>query len=389
MTIARGTGSRALRTVQVSFHVDARQRDGESLLDAWPTLPNVASAVARAGAEVTVVQAAATRQTITRDDVTYRFVDDARGMPARAYGVIPLVRRPSRIIADVIALAPDIVHVHGLSFPVAVWHLTRALPNVPVLVQDHASRPPRGVRRAAWRAAYRDLAAVSFTTRAHAEPFFAARALSTALPVFEVLEGSSTFTPGEQAAAQRDTGMYGDPCVLWAAHLDENKDPLVALEAFRLAAPSLPDARLWCCFRSAPLLREVDRAIADSPLLRERVTLLDALPHADMEEHFRAADLFVHASHRESCGYALIEALSCGTPVIATDLPSTRRIVGECGTLVPVGDAAAMAETLGGWTGDHAGQRRGEARRRFEETLSFDRIGSSLVAVYDELVARR
>jgi glycosyltransferase involved in cell wall biosynthesis len=386
MTAAAGT--RPLRAVQVSFHRDTAERDAEALLRAWPTLSGVAAGVARAGVEVTVVQAAAARQTVHRDGVTYEFVADAPLRAALPHRLHHLVR-PSSMIDCVRSRMPDVVHVHGFIHPVTVWHLARAMPEVPILVQDHASRPPRGARRLVWRRAFGSLSAATFTVREQATAFIEAGVLHAGLPIHAVLEGSSNFTPGDQSAARRATGLGGDPCILWTAHLDENKDPLTALEAFRLAAIELPAARLWCCFGRAPLLGQVERCIAASDVLRERVTLLGARPHDEMESLFRAADLFVQASHREGCGYSVIEALSCGTPPLVTDIPVLRRVVGTAGSLTPVGDAGALAEAIIAWSrGDRARQRR-VARERFERALSFDVIGRELRTAYAALAVAR
>jgi glycosyltransferase involved in cell wall biosynthesis len=208
------------------------------------------------------------------------------------------------------------------------------------------------------------------------------------MPVFEVLEGSSRFTPGDRVTARRFTGLFGDPCILWTGHLDANKDPLVALDAFERAAPSLPDARLWCCFGAAPLLAEVQRRIASSDVLRERVVLVGPRSFDEMERYFRAADLFVQMSHREGCSYSTIEALACGVAPLVSDIPSTRRIVGDAGALVPVGDAAALAAAILDWAARDPEARRAAARAQFEAALSFDVIGRDLRTAYETLAAR-
>src|SRR5918999_3836170 len=102
-----------MRVVQVSFYADARRRDAESLLAAWTTLPAVASAVARQGVHVDVVQAAHVDETLRRDAVTFHFVDDDRAAPKRLLGRVPIPRRPSRLLDLITQLAPDVVHVHG------------------------------------------------------------------------------------------------------------------------------------------------------------------------------------------------------------------------------------------------------------------------------------
>ena len=309
-------------------------------------------------------------------------------MPKRVRRV-PVVRRPDRLLAKVQSLSPDVVHVHGFGFPVATWQLRRALPSVPILVQDHASSPPAGLRRVLWRWAYAGCDAAAFATREQVREFVSAGVISKRMPVFEVLEGSSRFTPGDRTQARRFTGIFGDPCILWTGHLNANKDPLVALDAFEQAAPSLPDARLWCCFGEAPLREQVERRIAESPVLRERVVLLGSRSLDEMERYFRAADLFVQMSHREGCSYSTIEALSCGVAPLVSDIPSTRRIVGDAGALVPVGDARALAAAILDWAARDPEQRRAAARARFEEALSFDVIGRDLRNAYDTLAHRR
>lgn len=389
MTATNAQGMRRLRVVHVSFYADTRRRDAETLLRAWPTLPAVAAGVARAGVNVAVVQAAHCRETLERGDVTFHFVDDDRGMPARLLGRVPLYRRPNRLLDRVAALTPDVVHVHGLLYPLAVHQIARALRGTPVLVQDHGSRAPRGWRRVVWRWAARPLAGVAFTARQQAAPFFEAGAFRSGLPVFEVVEGSSHFVPGDRGAARSATGMFGEPCFLWTGRLDSNKDPLTTLEAFERAAPRLPDARLWCCFGDAPLLGFVERRIAASRVLRERVTLVGRRPHDEMELRFRAADFFVQASHHEGSGYSIIEALACGTPPLVTDIPPVRRIVGKAGSLTPVADAAALSQAMLDWSGGDASSMRRAARDRFEHALTFDAIGRELRAAYETLAASR
>jgi glycosyltransferase involved in cell wall biosynthesis len=387
-TRARRDAVRRLRVVQVSFVADRRRRNAEALLQAWPTLPGVATAVARAGVDVSVVQASTTRETVVRDGVTYHFIDDVRGMPQRV-GPVPLPRRPRRLLDCVTALAPDVVHVQGLHFPLAVYQLARSVPRVPVLAQDHGTVAPKGLRGIAWGWVSRFLDGVAFTARDQATPFFASGAFRSDLPVFEIVEGSTTFTPGDQEVARRSTAMFGDPCLLWTGRLDANKDPLTALRAFELAAPRLPDARLWCCYGAAPLLADVERQIVESPILRERVRLLGTRPHAELEHRFRAADLFVQTSHREGSGYSVLEALACGATPLVTDIPSLRRIVGRAGSLTPVGDVKALAAAIVEWSARDRPTLRRAARDRFDDALTYEAIGRDLRAVYEHLAADR
>jgi glycosyltransferase involved in cell wall biosynthesis len=396
MSDVSGTGmmhrhhiDRPIRAVQLSFFADPQGRDAETLLGIWPTLTGVAAGVAQAGVELTIVYAATRRQTLQRDSVTFHFIDDTRARPVRLPGGFRVPRRPRRLLEAVASLAPDVVHVHGLQYPVAIWQLVRSLPGIPVMIQDHKCRPPEGWRRRLWRTACRQVAGVAFTAREQAAPFVSAGVFRPELPVFEVLEGSSSFSPGDRDEARREAGIHGSPCFLWAAHLDANKDPLTVLTAFRDAAPRLPDARLWCCFGTAPLLAQVRRRIEQDLVLRARVTLLGQRPYSAMESLFRAADFLVQASHLEGSGYSVIEALSCGTTPLVTDIPPFRRILddGRAGSLTPLGDARAMGEAMVAWARRDLAALRRTARARFEDALTYEVIGRQLRSAYQSLVA--
>ncbi|HEU0014865.1 MAG TPA: glycosyltransferase family 4 protein [Longimicrobium sp.] len=370
-----------MRVVQVSFFRDPARRSAAELVEAWPTLTAVAGAAADAGVEVAVVQAAWRDDVRQRAGVTLHFVAEpgARVLPRRLSSAFP-----ARLLARVRSLRPDVVHVQGLGFPVST-RLASTL-GAPVMVQDHSGRLPPPSRRALHRWGLARVAGAAFTDRAQAEPFFAAGLLRPGLPVFEVLESSSTFTPGDVAAARAAAGIHGDPCVLFVGRLNEGKDPLTVLDAFARAAPRLPDARLWMVYGDAPMLDAVQARIAGDEALRDRVRLLGRVPHARIETLARAADLFVSASRRESAGYAVLEAIACGAVPLLADIPAHRRITrgGAIGGLFPLGNADALAARLV----EHADRDRAEARRRarehFDRHLSFAALGRELRDAYEQ-----
>jgi glycosyltransferase involved in cell wall biosynthesis len=324
------------------------------------------------------VQACAHAERLERAGVCYHFLPGAEPTADA---------RPAPLIELLRGLRPDVLHVHGLDFPRPVLSLAAALPSVPIILQDHASRPPRLWRRGLQRRAFASAAGIAFCAAEQAQPFREAGVLGTHTPVYAIPESTSRFGPGDRAVARRATGLDGDPAILWVGHLDANKDPLTVLEGLSAAVPALGDAQLHCCFAGAPLHARVEARIAGDARLRGRVRLLGQVPHAHIEQLMRAADLFVLGSHREGSSFSLIEALATGLTPVVTDIPSLRALTGNgaVGELWPCGDSGALARALHA-AGARVGSRsRLAIREHFDEQLSSTALGRKLTAAYREL----
>lgn len=365
-----------MRVVQVSAFIDHADRPAAALLEAWPTLAGVARAAAEHD-NVTVLHAARHDEVIARDGVTYRFI------------CVDPTNRARDLATAMRQLKPDVMHLQGLGFPSCAAALSQELPHVPLLVQDHADRLPPIWRRPAWRRGMRGVDAVSFTALAQAQPFLDARIFAAHTAVVAIPESSSAFVPLDRDAARSASGIHGDPCVLWVARLNQLKDPLTALRAFRIALDRIPHARLWMCFTDAPLLDDVRAAIASDPLLEQRVVLLGRVPHETVRQLASAADIYFSTSHAEGSGYALMEAMACGATPVITDIPPYRALTGNgsVGGMFAVGDAAAAADAL--LRAASTPMDRHSVRACFERNASFDVVGSRLARSYRECLTRR
>ena len=369
-----------MRIVQVSCARDPLRRNGTALLDAWPTLAAVACATRNAGAEVTVVQSADSDSACERDGVRFRFLAEPwfGGRPAAGYA-------PLRIMRAVRELRPQVVHVNGLGFP---FH-TRALCSlgVPVLVQDHSdTAQSRLVSLRRW--GLQKAAGFAFTSPEQASPFLLNRVIRPRTPVFAIPESSTHFCNGDVDEARWKTGVHGNPAVLWIGHLNENKDPLTIIDAFSRARDKLPDPHLWVCYREAPLLEHVQARLSMDPELASRVHLLGDVPHRNVELLCRSADFFMLGSQRESCGFALLEALACGATPIVSDIPAFRAITtnGAVGALCEPGDADAFASALVALANRSDETSRAKAISHFNSELAFPIVGKKLLAAYRALV---
>jgi len=83
--------------------------------------------------------------------------------------------------------------------------------------------------------------------------------------------------------------------------------------------------------------------------LSNLVTFLGSRGQETLNRYYAAADVVVMPSHYESFGMVALEAMACGTPVIATDVGGLAQLIreGETGFLVPGMDSVALAERLG------------------------------------------
>jgi glycosyltransferase involved in cell wall biosynthesis len=377
-------GLRAMpHVVQIGFFLDPHGRSPAELLSAWSSLVDVAEAASTPGIRVSVVQASSHVEQFVRNGVQYHFLpfeDVSSGNVHRA-AYRALLHR----------LAPDVFHVHGLDFSRQVLSLAELCAGVPIILQDHASRPPRFWRRASARRGMSAAAGIAFCSFDQARPFAAAGLIGASTKVYEIPESTSRFAPGDRDEARRITGIEGDPTVLWVGHLDTNKDPLTVLEGISAAARELPRLRLYCCFATAPLLGAVRSRIATDTILRDKVHLLGRLPHERIELLMRAADIFVLGSHREGSGYSLIEALACGLPPVVTDIPSFRSLTGagSVGKLWPCNDPLALCQALKAIARRGGSEMRATVRAHFERELSFNALGVKLMSMYEDVLERK
>ena len=136
------------------------------------------------------------------------------------------------------------------------------------------------------------------------------------------------------------------------------------------------------------------RAEAAAAGIADRVHFLGAVPHPELPDVLRAADLFLLTTEPpESFGIVLIEAMATGLAVIATDYPGVRAVADdETGILVPRGDPAAAAAALAELVA--AGPERRAAigaagRAKAEREWSWPSLVDRMDAAYAEAIEAR
>ena len=137
-----------------------------------------------------------------------------------------------------------------------------------------------------------------------------------------------------------------------------------------------------------PLWREgaIYRAIERHGLVGDVVTT-GYIAEADLPALYSAADIFVYPSLYEGFGLPPLEAMACGTPVIAGATSSLPEVVGEAALLVKPTDVAALAAAIARLLLDDELRRHlGAAGRARAARFSWETTARQTVAVYDAVL---
>ena len=153
------------------------------------------------------------------------------------------------------------------------------------------------------------------------------------------------FRPVDRAAARARLGLT-QPTLISVGGLIPRKRNAMTITAMT----ELPGIDLLLVGEGpehAALQAQIDRLG-----LADRVRLLGAKPHGTLADYYGAADIMVLASSREGWANVLLEAMACGTPVVASRIPGNPEVVREraAGRIVdensPAGIAAAVRDLL-------------------------------------------
>ncbi|HWG92325.1 MAG TPA: glycosyltransferase [Candidatus Thermoplasmatota archaeon] len=119
--------------------------------------------------------------------------------------------------------------------------------------------------------------------------------------------------------------------------------------------------------------------------LSQDIVFLGHIPNHELNLWFRAADLFVLPSIHESFGIVQLEALACGTPVVASATVGSRTVVSspDVGILTPIADSTALAAAI-----EDGLMRRwdGDVIRNFAWRFTWAAVGSELLKRYHVLL---
>ena len=128
--------------------------------------------------------------------------------------------------------------------------------------------------------------------------------------------------------------------------------------------------------------------LCDELSLDQTVVFMGKRDQDKLPYYYSAAEVLVMPSHYESFGMVALEAMACGTPVIASEVGGLGFLVqnGETGYTIPNGDPDVLCERLSMLLNDASlRQAMGQRAAQYAQSYTWDKIAAQIVNVYQAL----
>lgn len=291
------------------------------------------------------------------------------GRPGRAWRLFRHFRRSGTTVA----------HVHHFNMLAAAYRAARLAGVRRIVVTEHSDyqmRTRTGAReRARKYGPLADLVTVvhdglaSYLDREIGIPRDRVAVISNGVD-------TAAFRPGDRIEARRAVGLPLEGVLAGSVgRLHPDKDPVNFVEAF--SRLNRDDGARAVLVGDGPERQRVEDAIVRAGL-GDRVLLLGE--RHDVSLLLRALDVFVLPSRTEGLPVALLEAMSSGIPIVATEVGGVAAAVGDAGITVPSEDPAALATAIAALVRDPDRRARCGLRGRQRAIERYDR--SVMFAAY-------
>ncbi len=180
-------------------------------------------------------------------------------------------------------------------------------------------------------------------------------------------------------------GLSGSvPYIFFVGTVEPRKGLDVLLDAFSYVARGESSIELWLAGQAGWGEGPIESAIASHPF-RDRIRRLGYVSDELLAALYRGAAVVAYPSRGEGFGLPVLEAMACGARVVTTQDTVMAEVAGAAASLVPVGDATALASALTGAIHADSGVRSewsNRARARAEHFTWNECVDQHLVA-YD------
>jgi len=259
----------------------------------------------------------------------------------------PPISRLESIARIAASLDGDIIHVHYPSLTLPARLLCSSSTNIFCTLHGHPqpALEPSASMKLAYSMELLCLRMVGSRVKLIAVSAFTSRKVASIVkrPVSVVYPSIDTsfFMPSDdKSRAKKEIGLEDKIIILFVGRLHPVKDPLTLVRA--VASLSKRNVCL-VIVGEGPL---VDETRALGMRLGVEVKFISRVSTASLIRIYQASDVFVLPSISEAAGLVLIEAMACGSPIVASAIEGIPEIVGDMGLLVRPRDHAAMSRQI-------------------------------------------
>ncbi len=132
--------------------------------------------------------------------------------------------------------------------------------------------------------------------------------------------------------------------------------------------------------------------LCDELALDQTVIFLGKRGQDTLPYYYSAAEVLIMPSHYESFGMVALEAMACGTPVIASEVGGLGFLVknGETGYTIPNGEPDVLCEKLSTLLNDaNLRETMGRCAAEYAQSYTWDKIAAQIVGVYQALLNKK
>ncbi|MGD8546202.1 MAG: glycosyltransferase family 4 protein, partial [Candidatus Bathyarchaeota archaeon] len=181
---------------------------------------------------------------------------------------------------------------------------------------------------------------------------------------------------------------YSEPTIVYVGRMLAKKGIHVLIKVMPKVLQHFPEAKfLFVGGGSIPLYRKAIRQIG---IQRENFSFIGHIGYFERPAILRRATVFVNPSIFENCSLSILEAMSCGSAVVASKVGGNMEIIqhGRNGCLVPVFDESKLGESIISLLKDEGFNKKmgKEAREAVENSFSSKRCALETYEVYRQLL---
>ena len=269
-------------------------------------------------------------------------------------GVLMLTARRRALIALLKQIQPDVLHAQSVADPGWFAALSGFHPLVltawgsdVLLGLQRGPRLHRWLTRNALRHAdllTADARSVLDAARPHLRP-------GAQVELIRFGVDTRAFSPGVDTTWRARLALGAGPVLLSIRQCHPLYNIDIIIRAFTRVREAIPNGRLVVKLVSQdandPYLAAM-RALADQLALGDAVVYVPQVAYAEIPDLYRAADVVLSVPSSDGLPVSVLEAMACGTPVIASDLPALRELADDGAdlSLVPARDVEALSRAI-------------------------------------------